>query len=189
MRVWLIALFLLSCGDDSSAPPDASRDATADRAAGDAADAADAAGPDAAVDAQPDAECAGGFHTATPGQIHCGASCCRVPGAPTFCCFLVDSLCSDSCQPGSDFYACDGPDDCGGSPCCGVIANLGTHSQCRAGATACMPGESQLCHSAADCPASASHCCLWLRSPSPPAPPQIELGSCVADPAGQQMCD
>jgi len=80
--------------------------------------------------------------TCTPGQL-----CClnRIP-----------PMCAAMCQGPS--LACDGPEDCTTATpiCCGNLAGAAGGSQCVA---MCQNPQQILCHTRADCPTSAAHCC------------------------------
>jgi hypothetical protein len=81
-------------------------------------------------------------------------------GAGELCCPGMDipSTCDSVCF-GETGFACDGPEDCEGNPCCS--SNL-TGSQCATVATTCDPAGEQMCQTGADCPPEKA-CCLPIR--------------------------
>jgi hypothetical protein len=93
-----------------------------------------------------------------PGLVACGSSDCDVAQGET-CCLKVStgtpSCGTSACPQFSTTIACDGPEDCGGTACCGSVAE-GT--ACIASA-ACASGIAQFCHADSDCPASLPTCC------------------------------
>jgi len=108
-----------------------------------------------------DAGGAGGAGGTVPDGIVCGASICD-PGSEVCCTSAsntMDKMCASSCPAQSYTRSCDGPEDCGGAPCCGgtVSNNIPWIASCGVGTT-CVP--MQHCHSAADCPTSRPYCCL-----------------------------
>ncbi len=88
------------------------------------------------------------------GLVNCGGSNACSIAAGKHCCIATPPICQfDPCK-GVDQYDCDGPEDCGGSPCCFPVRNALGHATC---ATTC-DRESSLCHTSADCP-SNEVCC------------------------------
>jgi len=95
-----------------------------------------------------------------PGVVACGDTACQA--LVSACCAFTREGTSRTCQPGCQppfvAFFCDGPEDCGGDPCCAH------DDQQRA---ACEPGCSDrvVCHRDADCPAGEA-CVRALSFPS-----------------------
>ena len=83
------------------------------------------------------------------GSIACGPS--LACSGNEVCCLPLDGstqpTCATSCPSGTSTIECDGPEDCGGAPCCGSTTS---GYQCGVG-DACSPGVSQRCHNQNDC--------------------------------------
>lgn len=94
------------------------------------------------------------------GGVWCGSMSC---GAGSVCCVVAAMgglACMASCPDGGVPITCDGPEDCGGNPCCATITNLTQASvTCSAKASDCAPslaiqtrsGTARFCHTSADC--------------------------------------
>jgi hypothetical protein len=95
--------------------------------------------------------------TGTAGFVACGAAECDL-GQGLVCCLGIssgDPVCeAPACPSFTSAIKCDGPEDCGGAPCCG---NVGQGFSC-SGAETCG-SVAQLCHTDADCPAATPACC------------------------------
>jgi|SRR5579871_4184753 len=109
----------------------------------------------APVDAGPD--------LASPESVACsfnqGAPC---PLSTAVCCIhwpTFDAQCEQTCPAGYDRIACDGPEDCAGSLCCGTY-KLSARSFSTACAPACAMGSARVCHLASDC-AQGEKCCTF----------------------------
>jgi hypothetical protein len=94
------------------------------------------------------------------GGVPCGNQTC---GMGLLCCAvnkqnMVTLSCMQSCPDGGIPFTCDGPEDCGGDPCC-VPFNNGQASgtMCTMQANACVPmlqnlnGQTRMCHADVDC--------------------------------------
>jgi hypothetical protein len=99
---------------------------------------------------QGDASIACGNLTCMPGELCCGS----------FVNMQVMTMCAASCPDGGLTIACDGPESCGGNPCCAAVANGAPQNvSCTAAPTDCAPsidvmtqaGQDRLCHVDADC--------------------------------------
>jgi hypothetical protein len=102
----------------------------------------------------------GGTGGTVPDGIACGTTSCD-PSAEVCCtnaANTMDKVCAGSCPANSYARRCDGPEDCGGAPCCaGVVSSDSPWiASCGVG-TMCAP--IQHCHSTADCPTSRPYCC------------------------------
>ena len=115
----------------------------------------DAPHPNAQADAMSDASNVG-----QAGKVACGASSCDNAQGDT-CCLKVStgtpSCGAQTCPQFSSKIACDGPEDCGGTACCG---NIGSGFSCTTDMV-CSSGIAQLCHTDADCPAALPTCCPY----------------------------
>lgn len=83
------------------------------------------------------------------GTVTCGPNLACTGGDQ--CCIPLSGSdppsCAADCPSGTSPASCDGPEDCGGGPCCGNVAH---GYKCAVG-DACSPGESQRCHNQLDC--------------------------------------
>lgn len=101
--------------------------------------------------------------------VVCGNMTC---GKGLKCCVEVQGMgamakCLAGCPDGNFPVACDGPEDCGGNPCCVDVkgAMLSAGAVCTAKPSECVPqlqlqtqsGRSRLCHVNADCTAGVAN--------------------------------
>lgn len=155
-RVAFCALFAFALGCGGGDKPAADLGGTGGNAA------ADLAGPAAT----PDLGHAGDLAYLPPtdgGGFQCGNMTC---GGGTRCCVQgTTPMCMTSCPDGGFIAECDGPEDCGGNPCC-ITINAGFSVGgvlCGASATDCPPavdpntqsGKDRACHVDGDCAAGA----------------------------------
>ena len=94
-----------------------------------------------------------------------GTGCCGGFGAVYTC------QMGANCQPCSNLWSCDGPEDCPGQVCCFK------NRSCEARGTVCaadctQPGDQIVCHQATDCPPATPNCCTSATQEYP--------GSCQA---------
>lgn len=89
------------------------------------------------------------------GSVNCGPNnTCSIADGE-HCCDTQPLVCQTAACRNTNQFDCDGPEDCGGSPCCMPVRNAPGHATC---AIRC-DRDSTLCHISADCP-SGSVCCL-----------------------------
>ncbi len=91
-----------------------------------------------------------------------GQKCCA-----TFGNGMASATCMDSCGDGALTIACDGPEQCGGNPCCVDVQNamFNGGAMCTAAPTDCAPtfdiqkrsGMDRLCHNDNDCTSGAAN--------------------------------
>ena len=97
----------------------------------------------------------------------CGNATC---GVGQKCCFTGKTgSCMDSCPDGAFAFACYGPQDCAGNPCCVAIKNGNPSGlMCTKAKTDCVPkldilsqsGQTRFCNVDADCTSGAPNTAL-----------------------------
>jgi hypothetical protein len=108
----------------------------------------------------------GGMHpapdAAISGAVSCGpgVSCAIADGE--HCCAGSTLLCQTAPCLDADQFDCDGPEDCGGSPCCFPIRNAFSLGSCAATCT----NATVLCHTTQDCPANTICCLNFVLGPA-----------------------
>jgi hypothetical protein len=96
-----------------------------------------------------------------------GDLCCAVVGGGTSC--------AAQCTAGVP-VACDGPEDCGGHPCCYAGYQIGTY--CATG-TECNAGDDPTCQEFSECPTGQYFCCIDVPAGSIRLLACASMGSCM----------
>ena len=120
---------------------------------------------DASTDAPRATVPEGGMPTGVAGEVDCSYTggervICQIPST---CCITTatNHYCADGTCPAQETeLACDGPEDCGGRPCC-IGAGGDLNAECAAGST--CSNDQPTCKSSAECP-SAKPCCYPLEA-------------------------
>src|SRR5215203_4898189 len=141
MSRWMVFVLLAACGDDrGSGTKDAAN--PGDDSALPAIDA-----PGTGIDA-----------SFSMGAL-CGASTCATTQV---CCTGSTVACKAEADCPTQFFACDGPEDCGTGTCCFGSGGQGG-STCKAAGQNC---QAPACHYDSDCGGATTKCCPKMFTPS-----------------------